>query len=267
MLSNHLFLCLLLLLPLIFPWIRVFSNVSALYLTGPKYWSFSISPSNEYSGLISFGFDWFDLLAVQGTLKSLPQQHNLKASILPHSAFFVTQKLHSAKLWKVTHKAVLCQVAYKSKWLEMTQMLVGRGPNHGTSVHGMGGSSKQTRMLLKPHMRTTRWRKEGRTHISKWVQITWVPLSQDCPGQNSPVMGRLSAKWACTLLSSVCCLQLLPPFSGCSTSSVWFVYENKTSEDELLAFIPQKATVPDFLTFIETPSVHQQHAINRYWKK
>ena len=194
MLSNHLFLCLLLLLPLIFPRIRVFSNESALYIRWPKYWSFSISPSNEYSGLISFGIDWFDLLAVQGTLKSLLQQHNLKASILPHSASFVTQKLHSAKLWKVTHKAVLCQVACKSKWLEVTQMLVGRGLIHGTSVHGMGGSSKQTRMLLKPHMRTTRWRKEGRTHISKWVQITWVPLSRDCPGQNSPVMGRLCSQ-------------------------------------------------------------------------
>ena len=102
MLSNHLFLCLLLLLPPIFPRIRVFSNESALCIRWPKYWSFSISPSNEYSGLISFGIDWFNLLAVQGTLKSLPQHHNLKASILPRSAFFVTQKLPSAKLWKVT---------------------------------------------------------------------------------------------------------------------------------------------------------------------
>ena len=83
--SNHLILCCpLLLLPSVFPSIRVFSNESALRIKCPKYWSFnfSISPSNEYSGLISFGMDWFDLLAVQGTLKSLLQHHSLKASIL-----------------------------------------------------------------------------------------------------------------------------------------------------------------------------------------
>ena len=88
--SNHLILCLLLLfLPSIFPSIRVFSNESALHIRWPKYWSFSfsISPSNEYSGLTSFRIDWFDLLAVQGTLKSLLQHHSLKASILWCSAF------------------------------------------------------------------------------------------------------------------------------------------------------------------------------------
>ena len=80
--SNHLVLCRpLLLLPSIFPSIRVFSNESVLYIRRPKYWSFSISPSNEYSGLISFRIDWFDFLVVQGTLKSL-QHHSLKASIL-----------------------------------------------------------------------------------------------------------------------------------------------------------------------------------------
>ena len=83
MLSNHLILCcLLLLLPSIFPSIRVFSNESALRIRWTKNWSFSISPSSEYSVLISFRMDWFDLLAVQGTLKSLLQHHNLKASIL-----------------------------------------------------------------------------------------------------------------------------------------------------------------------------------------
>ena len=81
--SNHLILChSLLLLPSIFPSIRVFSNESVLRIRWPKYWSFSISPSNEYSGLIFLRIDWFDLLAVQGTLKSLLQHHNLKASIL-----------------------------------------------------------------------------------------------------------------------------------------------------------------------------------------
>ena len=95
--SNHLILCcLLLLLPSIFPSIRVFSNESALCIRWPGYWSFSfsISPSNEHSGLISFKIDWFDLLAVQGTLKSLLQHHNLKVSILLHSAFFMVQLLH-----------------------------------------------------------------------------------------------------------------------------------------------------------------------------
>ena len=83
MLSNHLILCWpLLLLPSIFPRIRVFSNASALHIRWPKYCNFSISPSNEYSGLISFRIDWFDLLAVQGTFKSLLQHHTLKASIL-----------------------------------------------------------------------------------------------------------------------------------------------------------------------------------------
>ena len=95
--SNHLILCHPLpLLPSIFPSIRVFSNESALRIMWPKYWSFSfsISPSNEYSGLISFRMDWLDLLAVQGTLKSLLQHHSLKASILRHSAFFIVQFSH-----------------------------------------------------------------------------------------------------------------------------------------------------------------------------
>ena len=92
--SNHLIFCHpLLLLPSIFPNIRVFSNESALHIRWPKYWSFSfsISPSNEHPGLISFRVDWLDLLAVQGTLKSLLQQHSLKASILQRSAFFTVQ--------------------------------------------------------------------------------------------------------------------------------------------------------------------------------
>ena len=81
----------LFLLPSIIPSIRIFSNQSALHTRWQKYWSFSISPSNEYSGLISFSIDWFDLLAVQGTLKSLLQHHSLKATILWHSAFFMVQ--------------------------------------------------------------------------------------------------------------------------------------------------------------------------------
>ena len=95
--SNPLILCHpLLLLPSIFPGIRVFSNESALHIRWPKYWSFSfnISPSNEHPGLISFRVDWLDLLTVQGTLKSLLQHHTSKASILWRSAFFIVQLSH-----------------------------------------------------------------------------------------------------------------------------------------------------------------------------
>ena len=95
--SNYLIGCRpLLLLPSILLSIRVFSNESALHIRWPKYWSFSFSvcPSNEYSGLISFRIDWFDLLAVQGTLESLLQHHSLKASILRRSAFFMVQLSH-----------------------------------------------------------------------------------------------------------------------------------------------------------------------------
>ena len=94
--SNHLILCHPLLLLLVFPSIRGFSNESVLHIRWPKYWSFSfsISPSDEYSGLISFKMDWLDLLAVQGTLKSLLQHHSSKESILQCSAFFMVQLSH-----------------------------------------------------------------------------------------------------------------------------------------------------------------------------
>ena len=101
--SNHLILCHpLLLLPSIFPSIRVLSKESALHIRWPKYWSFSfsISPSNEHSGLISFRMDWLDLLAVQGTLKSLFQHHTSKASILWCSVFFIVQLSHPYMNWK-----------------------------------------------------------------------------------------------------------------------------------------------------------------------
>ena len=106
--SNHLILCWPLLLPpSIFPNIRVFSNESVLYFGWPKYYNFSfnISPSSEYSGLISFRIDWLDLLAVQGTLKSFLQYHSSKASILWHSAFFMTQISHRyvTTSWSKSH--------------------------------------------------------------------------------------------------------------------------------------------------------------------
>ena len=103
--SNHLILCcLLLLLPSVFPSIRVFSNESVLWIT-PKYWSFSfsISPSSDYSGLISFRMDWLDLLAVQGTLKNLLEHHSLKASILWCSAFFI---IHLSHPYMITGKTM-----------------------------------------------------------------------------------------------------------------------------------------------------------------
>ena len=102
--SNHLILCRPLLLPSIFPSIRVFSNESALCIRWPKYWSFSfnISPSNEHSGLISFRMDWLDLLAVQGTLKSLLQHHSSKASILwPQLSLWSNSHIHTGLLEKL----------------------------------------------------------------------------------------------------------------------------------------------------------------------
>ena len=100
---NHLIFCCPLLLPSVFPSIRVFSSEPALHIRWPKYWSFSISPSNEFSGLISFRIDWFELLAVQGTLRSLLRHHNLKASILRHSAFIMVQLSH---LYMTTGKTI-----------------------------------------------------------------------------------------------------------------------------------------------------------------
>ena len=105
----------LLLLPLIFPSIRVFSNESALHIRWPKYWNFSISPSKEYSGLISFGIDRFDLFAVQGTLKSLLQCHSLKESILQHSAVFMVQLSH---LYMTTRETIA-----STKWIFVDQVI------------------------------------------------------------------------------------------------------------------------------------------------
>ena len=108
MLSNHFILfCPLLPLPSVFPSIKVFSDELALCIRWPKYWSFSITPSNEYSGLISFRIDWLYLLAVQGTLKSLLQQHGSKASILLNSAFFIVQLTH---LYMTTRKTIALKI-------------------------------------------------------------------------------------------------------------------------------------------------------------
>ena len=129
--SNHLILCRpLLLLPSIFPNIRVFSSKSALRMRWPKYWSFSfsISPSNEHSGLISFRMDWLDLLAVQGTLKSFLQHHSSKASNLWRSAFFIVQLLHP---YMTTGKTIAL-----TRWT-----FVDKVECSGVSVEWMGGVS------------------------------------------------------------------------------------------------------------------------------
>ena len=118
--SNQLILCCpLLLLPSVFPSIRVFSSESALCIRWPKFWSysFSISPSNEYSELISFRIDWLDLLAVQETLKSLLQDHNSKVSILRHSAFFMVQISHP---YMTTRKTIALTIqAFVSKAMSL----------------------------------------------------------------------------------------------------------------------------------------------------
>ena len=115
MLSNHLILChLLLFLPLIFPSIRVFSSELALHIRWRNYWSFSFSLSNESSGLISFRIDWFDLLAVQGTLKSLLQHHSSKASILRRSAFFMIQLSYGT--WPLEKPELWLEGSLSAKW-------------------------------------------------------------------------------------------------------------------------------------------------------
>uniref|UniRef100_A0AC11CVH3 Uncharacterized protein n=1 Tax=Ovis aries TaxID=9940 RepID=A0AC11CVH3_SHEEP len=123
--SNHLILCCpLLLLPSVFPSIRVFSNESVLCIKCPKYWSFSfnISISNEYSGLISFRMDWLDLLAIQGTLKSLLQHHSSEASILQCSAFFIVQLSHSY----VTAEKVLTRWIFVGKVMSLLFNMLSR---------------------------------------------------------------------------------------------------------------------------------------------
>ena len=141
--SNHLILCRpLLLLPSIFPSIRVFSNESALRIRWPKDWSFSISPSSEYSGLI-FRMDWLDLLAVQGTLKSLFQHHSSKASILRRSAFFIVQLSYPPVLLVGCYYAGFCAVLcfIIQSCLTLCDPMDWSPP--GSSVHGI----LQARML------------------------------------------------------------------------------------------------------------------------
>ena len=137
--SNHLILCCpLLLLPSIFPSIRLFSNESVLHIRWPKYWSFSISPSNEHPGPISFRMDWLDLLADQGTLKSLLQHHSSKASILRCSAFLIVQLSHpymtTGKIIALTRWTFVAFI----KWMTGTSLVVQRIKLCTSNVEGAG---------------------------------------------------------------------------------------------------------------------------------
>ena len=150
--SKHLILCHLLLLPSIFPGIRVFSKESVLRIRWPKYWSFnfSINPSNEYSGLISFRIDWLDLLAVQGTLKSPLQHHSSKASILPHSAFF-PQPLVTINLLPISTDLPILDISYK--WNHIVygfSCLVSSIQHNVFKIHPCQNMYFSSSFLLKP---------------------------------------------------------------------------------------------------------------------
>ena len=173
--SNHVILCCpLLLLPSIFPNIRVFLNESVLHIRWPKYWSFSfsISPSNEDSGLISFKMDWLDLLAVQGTLKSLLQHHSSKASILWHSAFFIAQLSY---LYITTGKTIAWT---RQTFVDKVMSLL---------------FNMQSRLIItflprSKHLLIT-WLKSPSVVILEPKNIKSAPLSTVCPSICHEVMG------------------------------------------------------------------------------
>ena len=148
--SSHLILCRpLLLLPSIFPSIRVYSSESALCMRWPKYcgFSFNISPSNEHPGLIFFRMDWFDLLAVQGTLKSLLQHHSSKASVLQHSAFFIVQLSYP---YMTTGKTIaLTRRTFVSKVMSLLSNMLSRQPDK--LLQGLGRKDNMPPYWLSPH--------------------------------------------------------------------------------------------------------------------
>ena len=158
--SNHLILYLpLLLLPSIFPSIQVFSNESVLHVRWPQYWSFSfsISPSNEYSGLISFRIDWFDPFAVQGTLKSLLQHHGLKTSILQCSAFFMVQLSHpymtTGKTIALTRQTFVGKVMSLLFNISSRLVWIGKGQSSFQSQRKpMPKNAQTTKQLHSSHM-------------------------------------------------------------------------------------------------------------------
>ena len=181
--SNHLILCHpLLLLPLIFPSIRVFSNESVLDIRWPKYWSFSfsVSPSNEYSELNSFRIDWFDLLAVQGTLKNLLQHHSPKASILQRSAFFMVQLSHpcitTGKTIALTRQTVVGKVMYCSANTSNCSHLVTFPPEKCCVCTfwrgGISPSAPLVTVLLKQKTKRTEGRLRGEKEMCSFFSYT-----------------------------------------------------------------------------------------------
>ena len=213
MLSYHLLLCHPLLLPpSIFPSIRVFSNESVLHIRWPKYWgfSFSSSPSNEYSGLISFRMDWLDLLAVQGTLKSLLQHHSSKAPILQHSAFFTVQLSHpymtTGKTIALTRRAfvgkimsllfnMLCRLVIaflpRSKpllisWLQSPCAVILEGFPH--SSDGKVSARNVTNLGLIPEL--GRYPGEGHGY-----PLQYSGLGPDCSSDRELLISNIRLKW------------------------------------------------------------------------
>ena len=170
--SNHLILCCPLLPPSVFPSIRVFSNESVLCIRWPKFWSFSfsISPSTEYSGLFSFRMDWFNLLAVQRTLKSLPQHHSSKASILWHLAFFMVQLSHP---YTTTGKTIALTAADKSLQSCPTLCSPIDGSSPGSPIPGFSRQEHWSGVPLPAPMALTR-----QTFIGKVMSLLFNVLSR-----------------------------------------------------------------------------------------
>ena len=181
--SNHLILCCpLLLLPSIFPSIRVFFSESILCIRWLKYWSFSISPSNEYSGLISFRIDWFYLLAVQGMLESLLQHHSSKASILQSSAFFMVQLAHPymtiGKIIALTRqiflaKWCLCFLIHCLRWLQLSFQGASIFQFHGCSHHlqWFWSPRKENLSLLPPFPLLFAWSDGTECHDLRFLNV------------------------------------------------------------------------------------------------
>ena len=221
MLSNHLILCHpLLLLPSVFPSIRVFSNESVLCLRWPKYWSFNINPSNEYSGLISFRIDWLDLLAVQGTLKSHLQHHSSKASNLQHLALFMVQLsrpyMTTGKTIALTRQTFVSKVTSllfimlsrfimaflpRSKlllisWLQLPSEVILEPKKMSVTV-SIVSPSKASQVVLQPACQCKKHKRPG---FSPWVwkipwRRAWQPTPVFMPGESH---GQRSLTGYCT---------------------------------------------------------------------
>ena len=226
--SSHLILCPLFFLPSIFPSIRVFSSESVLRIRWPKYWSFSISPSNEHPGLISFRIDWLDLLAVQGTLKSLLQHHSSKASILQCSAFFTVQLSHP---YMTTGKTIaLTGQTFVGKVMSLLL-------------------NKLSRLVITFLPRNKRllisWLQSPPTVILEPQNIKSDPLSTVSPSISHEVMGPDARIFVFWLFHSP--LSLSSRGSVISSSSLSAIRVVSSTYLRLLIFLPQSWSQPVFL--------------------